>query len=217
MSKPTISPREYTLGDTCLCWSLGESIDEEINRRILLAYRRLRHPLLRRLLGIRDVVPSYNSLALHIAPGRDPARVRRWAGRVLERVARMPAVPVGRGRRHLLPVHYTGEDLPRVAAHCGLSVEEVIQRHCAVEYIVAMVGFRPHFPYLLGMDPRLTTPRLDSPRTRVPAGAVAIGGEQTGVYPEVSPGGWNIVGMTDPRLLHAVRPGDRIRFHRREA
>ena len=80
--------------------------------------------------------------------------------------------------------------------------------------MVAMIGFRPHFPYLLGMDRRLATPRLDAPRLKVPAGAVAIGGEQTGVYPESSPGGWNIVGMTDPHLLPPVLPGDTIRFRR---
>ena len=91
----------------------------------------------------------------------------------------------------------------------------MIKRHTAVEYMVAMIGFRPHFPYLLGLDPSLVTPRLDTPRLKVPAGAVAIGAEQTGVYPEASPGGWNILGMTDPELLKAINPGDTIVFQRK--
>jgi KipI family sensor histidine kinase inhibitor len=80
-----------------------------------------------------------------------------------------------------------------------------------------MIGFRPHFPYLLGLDRSLTTPRLDSPRLKVPAGAVGIGGEQTGIYPETSPGGWNILGMTQPELLYPIEPGDTVVFKRVEA
>jgi len=121
------------------------------------------------------------------------------------------------GTLHVLPVAYTGEDLPRVAGRAGITVEEVIRRHTAPEYLVAMIGFRPHFPYLLGLDRSLVMPRLDSPRAAVPAGAVAIGGEQTGIYPETSPGGWNILGMTSPELLYSIEPGDSVVFRRAEA
>ncbi len=113
---------------------------------------------------------------------------------------------------HRLPVVYDGQDLSRVADHAGMSPTEVISLHLNGTYTVAMIGFRPHFPYLIGMDERLATPRLATPRTRVPAGSVGIAGSQTGVYPEASPGGWNIIGRTDPALLRPIRPGDLVEF-----
>jgi KipI family sensor histidine kinase inhibitor len=207
--------RIYFLGDACLCASLGNAIHRLTSLRILFVYRRLLADPQAAGLGIHDLVPSYTALAAHAHPSSDWQRIAE----LLER--HFNALPESEGelrepsRRHLLPVSYGGEDLPRVARLSGLAESEVIERHAAVEYTVAMIGFRPHFPYLLGLDPSLSTPRLDSPRLRVPAGSVAIGGEQTGIYPEVSPGGWNIVGMTDPRLLAAIRPGDTIVFQRR--
>jgi KipI family sensor histidine kinase inhibitor len=75
-----------------------------------------------------------------------------------------------------------------------------------------MIGFQPHFPYLIGLNKLLETPRLDSPRSRVPAGSVGIGGCQTGIYPQNSPGGWNLIGITDPDLLTQLQPADRLRF-----
>ena len=75
-----------------------------------------------------------------------------------------------------------------------------------------MIGFRPHFPYLLGLEPALESPRRDSPRKSVAAGSVGIGGLQTGIYPEESPGGWNVIGRTDPNLLKTIRIGDTVTF-----
>lgn len=112
------------------------------------------------------------------------------------------------GEKVVLPVVYDGEDLGRVAKLHNLTVEEVIKKHTAPVYQVALVGFRPYFPYLMGLDKELITPRLDTPRTTIPAGAVGIGGEQTGVYPEESPGGWNLIGRTNPELLKQIKPGD---------
>ena len=94
----------------------------------------------------------------------------------------------------------------------GLQTDDVIRLHAGVLYPVAMIGFKPYFPYLIGLDPRLETPRLESPRTRVPAGSVAIGGAQTGIYPEESPGGWNLIGHMSPARLQVVLPGDTIIF-----
>jgi KipI family sensor histidine kinase inhibitor len=123
---------------------------------------------------------------------------------------------------HDIAVHYGGEhgpDLDALAEHAGLPSRDVIELHAAGEYRVAMLGFSPGFPYLLGLDPRLAMPRLDTPRTRVPAGSVGIGGAQTGIYPQSGPGGWRIIGRTtlalfdplhDPPTLLA--PGDRVRF-----
>jgi KipI family sensor histidine kinase inhibitor len=125
------------------------------------------------------------------------------------------------GRLVEIPVHYTGPDIDRVANHTGLTPKEIIQRHSEREYIVVILGFSPGFPYLAELDPALATPRLPSPRPRVPAGSVGIGGSQTGVYTVPSPGGWNLIGHTTTELFDPegsdetaflLRPGDRIRF-----
>jgi inhibitor of KinA len=171
--------------------------------------------------AVLEVVPSYRSLlVLH-----DPLRVPR-AGlveRILslaEEVERAPSPPPRRVVR--IPTRYggaDGPDLADVARLAGISETEVVRRHAAPVYLVHFLGFTPGFPYLGGLDPGLTTPRLDTPRTRIPAGSVAIGGGQTGIYPVESPGGWRIVGRTPLRLFdpRQARPflleaGDGLRF-----
>jgi KipI family sensor histidine kinase inhibitor len=123
------------------------------------------------------------------------------------------------GNRVELVVRYDGPDLADVARLAGLSTEEVVARHVEAEYVVAFLGFQPGFAYLLGGDERLAVPRLDDPRTRVPAGSVAIAGPYSGVYPRESPGGWRLLGRTDTVLFDAARTppallaaGDRVRF-----
>jgi 5-oxoprolinase (ATP-hydrolysing) subunit B len=118
-----------------------------------------------------------------------------------------------------LVVHYDGADLESVARQCGLTVPEVIRRHCAPEYTVQFCGFAPGFGYLSGLDPVLRLPRLASPRPAVPAGSVAIAGEFTGVYPRSSPGGWLLLGHTDAVLFDLerrppalLRPGAAVRL-----
>jgi inhibitor of KinA len=117
-----------------------------------------------------------------------------------------------------IPVTYSGPDLQRVADHNQLTVGEICERHAAVIYKVYMLGFSPGFPYLGDLDPRLHTPRLANPRTRVPAGSVAIGGQHTGIYPSETPGGWNIIGHTSVKLFDSERmtffleAGDRVKF-----
>lgn len=132
-------------------------------------------------------------------------------------------VPLGPVKQ--IAVDYDGPDLPRVAEHNKISVEKVIKYHSETLYKVQLLGFSPGFPYLGELNPRLHTPRLPSPRPRVPAGSVAIGGQHTGVYTVESPGGWNIIGRTqlkifDPGGLTAeteeraffLKPGDRVKF-----
>jgi KipI family sensor histidine kinase inhibitor len=203
--------RAYDLGDACLCWSFGEIIAIDTSQRILALYRRLRAEKRLAKMGVRDIVPSYTALAVHIDPLCDSNAVRQYVDRLLAKPV-AAARSTASGRLHVLPVIYDGEDLPRVAAITGLGAAEIVALHARATYLVAMIGFRPHFPYLLGLDKRLTTPRFDTPRLKVPAGAVAIGGEQTGVYPTVSPGGWNLIGRTDPHGLQAIAPGDQVRF-----
>lgn len=122
-----------------------------------------------------------------------------------------------------IPVCYEeefGPDLKFVAEHAGLSEEDVIAIHTAKEYLVYMIGFQPGFPYLGGLDERIFTPRLREPRVKIRAGSVGIGGEQTGLYPLASPGGWQIIGTTPVKAYNPKKnpsipyeAGDYIRFY----
>lgn len=126
------------------------------------------------------------------------------------------------GRLVEIPVHYgggAGPDLADVARHCGLPPDEVVRLHTQARYRVFCLGFQPGFAYLGGLDSRLHTPRRDTPRLTIPAGSVAIGGSQTGVYPLITPGGWHIIGSTALRLFDPaaqpaalLQPGDTVRF-----
>lgn len=121
-----------------------------------------------------------------------------------------------------IPVVYGGKkgpDLPQIARHTGLTVDEIIHRHGARIYTVECLGFMAGFAYLGGMDPTLAIPRKKTPAARIPAGAVAIGGHRTGIYPSASPGGWHIIGETGTRMFDPagqppclLQPGDRVRF-----
>jgi KipI family sensor histidine kinase inhibitor len=211
------------LGDAALLLELDGRIDAATSARVHLLAGLLAE---RRFPWVRDVVPAYASLAVFVEvdaidEGHDPMVVAE------EALCPFLSHPAGTQSAALercveIPVRYGGEDGPdlaRVAEHAGLRPADVVRRHAAGEYIVAMLGFAPGFPYLLGLDPQLATPRLATPRTRVPAGSVAIGGGQTGLYPRTSPGGWNLIGRTDLALFDPRReppallaPGDRVRF-----
>jgi len=191
------------LSETCLQWSFGETLDEPTLRTTLCAFRHLQRA---EFPGVLDIVPAYNKLAVHFEAGTD---VEETISALLSNAKPDETIE---GTLRTLPACYEGEDLQQVAQHCGLSIEEVIRRHSTPVYLVAMIGFQPHFPYLFGLDPTLEIPRLKTPRLQVPAGAIAIGGAQTGIYPSVSPGGWNLIGRTDPAALNALQPGDRIQF-----
>lgn len=170
--------------------------------------------------GILETVPAYASLMIYYDPlVLDYADAR---AAVEQAAAAADNEHAAAGRLVEIPVCYGGEygpDLPFVAEHAGLTEEEVIELHSGTEYLLYMLGFMPGFPYLGGLDERLHTPRLDTPRTTIPAGSVGIGGKQTGIYPIASPGGWQLIGRTplqlfdpngDGQLPYAA--GDRIRF-----
>ncbi|MEO8365351.1 MAG: 5-oxoprolinase subunit PxpB [Pseudoxanthomonas sp.] len=173
-----------------------------------------------------DVVPAYASLAVFFDTDRvdhaDPhAFVATRLRAMIDEPAKSIAMPVVEVE---VPVCYDaqfGPDLSDAAQELGLVVEELIHRHCAEIYTVAMIGFAPGFPYLLGLPESMALPRLATPRTRVPAGSVAIGGNQAGIYPRESPGGWRLLGRTPLLLFDPMRPspsllspGDRVRFQR---
>lgn len=194
---------------------LGNAISEETGARVAA----LRDALLRaHIAGVTETIPAYASLLVRYDPFTTNYDALAHALRKLERSALHAAQETGRTVE--IPVCYGGEygeDLPFVARHAGMSEQEVIALHCSKPYRIYMLGFLPGFPYLGGLDERLFSPRLDTPRTRIPAGSVGIGGQQTGIYPMESPGGWQLIGRTPLRLFAPGRPlpyagGDRIRF-----
>jgi KipI family sensor histidine kinase inhibitor len=215
----TASPAIEALADDAWLLQFGDTIDAATNARVhaLAATVRVAAPT-----WLRDLVPGYASLGVFFDTTAATAdHVRDWLLRQVnaltdERVA-------GKSARNVeVPVVYGGEfgpDLESAATELGLSPQALAQRHAAGEYVVAMIGFAPGFPYLSGLDPALALPRLATPRTVVPAGSVAIGGAQTGIYPRESPGGWRLLGRTPLNLFdpHRTAPallsaGDRVRF-----
>jgi KipI family sensor histidine kinase inhibitor len=204
----------FALTDSSILVTFGEAIDLETNRKVhALAARLAQNPLE----GVIETVPGYASLVVHYDPlTRTHAEITEWlAAHLNSEGGSKPRPP----RRVEVPVIYDGPDLPFVAQHCGLSLDEVIRLHSESDYTVYMMGFMPGFPYLGKLPEALHVPRLETPRTRVPAGSVAIAGGQTGIYPQDSPGGWRLIGRTDLKLYDPLRespflfaPGDTVRF-----
>lgn len=200
------------LGDSCLLWSFRDSISHEINRGVLTLYRILKEDFINNESGILDIVPAYSSLAIHFDPSIiDSKSVEKMVNKTISSLDG-PSASRFLPAHYIIPVLYDGVDLEPLANQKGLTPREVIDAHTNPQYSVALIGFLPHFPYLLGMDPCLATPRLSRPRTKVPAGSVGIGGAQTGVYPRDSPGGWHLIGRADPYILKFLRAGDRVVF-----
>jgi KipI family sensor histidine kinase inhibitor len=214
--------RVEPMGDQALLAVLGEGIDPGVNDRVHQLAALLRAS---GLPGLTDLVPSYATLAVHYdpaawaGPGGPCGRLRAELERLwLSAGAAAPPEP----RRVAIPVCYGlefGPDLAEVAERCAMTAEEVVARHAAAEYRVYMLGFSPGFPYLGGLDPAIAAPRRETPRLKVPAGSVGIAGRQTGIYPQESPGGWQIIGRTPKRLFDPqaqepclLRPGDRLTF-----
>lgn len=166
---------------------------------------------------IEDMIPADDSLLLILRLGAAPPAA---LGAALD--APLPGVAAGGGALHEIAVAYGGTggpDLAVLARRAGLAVDDYIDQHAEVLYRVAFIGFQPGFPYLRGLPDRLNVPRRASPRVRVPAGSVAVGGAYCGIYPAEGPGGWQLIGCADAVLFDATRaapallqPGDRVRF-----
>jgi inhibitor of KinA len=212
------------LGDRAITITLGTAIDEATHRLVRATTQAL---AARGIAGITDVVPAFASVTIHY----DPAAVSgdaaasphaRLLAQVRETVAGVRAEHLPAPRVIEIPVCYGGElgpDLDDVAQRHSLTTDEVVRIHAEGDYLVYMVGFMPGFAYLGGLSDRIATPRRASPRTAVPAGSVGIGGQQTGVYPMESPGGWNLIGRTPLKIFDIAREeqtllatGDRVRF-----
>jgi inhibitor of KinA len=212
------------LGDSAVVVTLGETLDAATAAAVQALVAALE---VKPLPGLIESVPANASVTVYYDPARVPStegqppqeRLRRW---IEDRAAAAGRSEPVAGRLVIVPVCYGGEwgpDLETVGMEHGLSADEVVSVHSGAEYFVSAVGFTPGFPYLGGLPECLHTPRRKTPRTRVPAGSVAIGGTQTGIYPFETPGGWNLIGRTPWRLFnpHARPPtrlqvGDRVRF-----
>ena len=234
-------------GEGALCLTLKGPLDEEKNIRIMALKARLERE--GETMGFGETIPGFVSLLVRydalrmdyeeayralerlagesfgegrFRGGASGAAAAPIAGAGAEKGAASSGEDPAAGRLVEIPVCYGGdfgEDLGFVAAHGGLTEEEVIRIHSGRDYRIYMLGFLPGFPYLGGLDSRLFTPRLSTPRVKIPAGSVGIGGEQTGIYPLESPGGWQLIGRTPLTLFSPgtggalpYGPGDRIRF-----
>lgn len=216
MAPPKITP----CGDSMLLVEFETSIDPVVNERVIALGARLRN---RGARGILDVVPGYRALGVHFDPLQtDLAALERA---IAADAASVQTVVVPAARSVIeIPVQYGGEmgpDLDAVAAFAGCTADEAIARHSARIYRVYMLGFVPGFAYMGRVDPSLAVPRHRVPRERVPAGSVGIAGEQTGVYPIESPGGWHLIGRTRTTMFDpaasppsVLGPGDLVRFVR---
>jgi KipI family sensor histidine kinase inhibitor len=195
--------------------------DPEANRMLQALANALRA---RRLPWVRDVVPALTGLAIHfdVAHPELPEQALERCAALLSECAEDARRFEDCGRLVEIPVCYEapfGPDLEEVAARTGLSAAEVVRLHARREYPVLAIGFAPGQPYLGGLDPKLALARRASPRTRVPAGSVAIANLQTAIYSFETPGGWNVIGRTPLLLFDPSReppsllaPGDRVRF-----
>ncbi len=212
-----LEPTYRWASDRGLLVTLGDEVSTEVQGRVLSALETLRDA---RIPGLLNLHPAYASILAvfdprSAEPGRFESDVRQALTHATERT---------QPQRRLveLPVCYEAEfapDLEDVARLHELSTHDVVRLHSCAEYVVHFLGFVPGFPYLGGLPEIIATPRLTVPRRRVPAGSVAIGGAQAGIYPFATPGGWRIVGRTPLELFrvdHApparLAPGDRVRF-----
>lgn len=203
--------RLYPLGDSALLAELGSRLDTALNTRaIALA------AALKKRRDVRRAIAGHTSVTVQF----DPALITHDAlGAAIRRLATRRPPMEEPGRLHRIPVVYDGPDLDDVAARLGLSRERVIDLHVRPIYRAFMVGFVPGWAYLGPLPDELITPRRAVPRTNVPSGSVAIAGQQTGIYPLDSPGGWNVIGRTSVKLFlpdsdppSLLRAGDRVKF-----
>ena len=203
-------------GDQALVVEFGDAIDAHLNRLVQALDRRVAEASIR---GVIECVPTYRSLMIVYDPLRiQSAALRRRIARLVPKSAEAEAP----ARRWTIPVAYGGAhglDLEEVARAHGLTRDEVIALHSGAEYRVYMIGFSPGLAYLGGLPEALHTPRRTSPRLRVPAGSVSIGGVQAAVFSVEIPSGWHLLGRTPERMfdLRRAQPfllgaGDRVRF-----
>ena len=204
------------LGDSSLLVQLGDEINPALNQRVHALNALLKNPIH----GILETVPAYSTLLIHYDPLMLTfEQVVHW---VRDKITQLDDSFHRTPRRLEVPVRYggaSGPDKETVADSKGITPADVISIHSEREYTVYMMGFTPGFPYMGALDERLIMPRMESPRTHVKAGSVAIAASQTGIYPLDSPGGWHLIGWTPLKLFDPssetpflFSPGDVVKF-----
>ncbi len=203
------------LGDSAILIQLGDAIDPALNARVHAL-----STLLQTSPAIIETVPAYCTILVHYDPLA--TTYNQIKNLIEEKISLLDDSTHRPSRRLEIPVLYgnaSGLDFEAVATTLALSPSELIRLHSEREYTVYMMGFTPGFPYLGILNEKLTLPRMSTPRTRVPAGSVAIAGSQTGIYPVDSPGGWHIIGHTPLKLFDPTSenpflfsPGDTVKF-----
>lgn len=206
--------RFYMLGERALVIESRPPVSFLLQQRIWGLAQQLSHEP-----AVAEVIPGMNNLTLHLhaipsSKEEAIAQLKEWwkAAASFTPDSRSIDIPVIYGKS-------SGPDLLSLAETVGLTPKQVVEAHCAERYTVFFIGFQPGFPYLSGLSPRLACPRHQTPRLSVPAGSVGIAGNQTGIYPLTSPGGWQIIGQTSSQLFDEkreapflLRPGDTVRF-----
>lgn len=209
--------RYLPAGDKVIIVEFGNEISQEINNKVMALYHVLSNSHIK---GIEELIPTYRSLMVQYNPAQV---VYKELIDLLTRLCKnLNEDKLPKQKIIKVPVIYGqefGPDIEFVARHNKISVKEVIQIHSSNDYLIYMLGFTPGFPYLGGMCEKIETPRLQTPRTKIPGGSVGIAGKQTGIYPIESPGGWQLIGRTPIKLYDPYRKppillkaGDFIRF-----
>lgn len=204
-------------GDKAIVIELGNSINKEINTRVrnmMLSIEK------ENIYGVEEIVPTYRSLMINYNPFKIDfdtlIKKLKLIGKKFNKLSTMKSIVIE------IPTLYGDEfgvDIKTVAKHNKMSIQEVIEIHSSCKYLIYMLGFTPGFPYLGGMDERISTPRLKVPRTKIKKGCVGIAGNQTGIYPMDSPGGWQLIGKTPVKLYDEtkenpflLKPGNYLKF-----
>ena len=210
------SPQFILASDRSILVKFGSKISEEIHQRV---FAFTDFVLTNRIKSVVNIHPAHSSVLFTLDLNADLNEILSLI-KISWDASTQTNIP---DSRHVeIPVLYGdgfGEDMDRVSQHTGLNQSEIIQSHEGGSYKVYFTGFSPGFPYIGGMDPSLSTPRLTTPRKQVPAGTIGIAAEQTGIYPLSSPGGWNLIGQTPIKIFDwhhptdlRLRMGDSIKF-----
>jgi KipI family sensor histidine kinase inhibitor len=212
------SPRYLSFGDSALIIEFSDEISLEANQKVLALNQALSKA---NIVGVEETVPTYRSLLIRYNPLKTTYEQLVFQIKDIEKNLNKLGVET-EGRRIVVPVVYGGEygpDIGFVAQYHGITKEMVVKIHSEREYRVYMIGFVAGFPYLGEVSDEIATPRLETPRLKVPAGSVGIAEKQTGIYPCEAPGGWRIIGRTPLKLFNPLqqppallRPGDIVKF-----
>jgi KipI family sensor histidine kinase inhibitor len=212
------STRYLPFGDSALIVEFGDTINAAINRKVIALSETIEKAGIK---GIKELVPTYRSLLIRYNPAETTYQQLISSIEKFEKA--LEETPLeAKKERIVIPIVYGGvygPDLSYVAEYHGLTEEKVVKLHSEREYRVYMIGFVAGFPYLGDVSDEIATPRLETPRLKVPAGSVGIAEKQTGIYPCEAPGGWRIIGRTPIKLFDPLwqppallKPGDTVKF-----